>query len=632
MATKLLTHPRFWPLFWTQFAGAFNDNLYKNALVLGVAYGDRGAFGLSADAVVALAGAIFIAPYFLVSATAGQLADRHEKSRLVRATKLAEIGAMGIGALGFVIGSPEIQIAVLFAMGTQSAFFGPVKYGILPQLLPREDLVGGNALVELATYLAILLGTLGGGLLVGITWEGRPVGAWAVAASVLALAIVGWRLSRRIPECPPESPHVKVRWDPVVPTWQIIRLTRANPVIWRAVLAISWFWGFGGVFLALFPLWTKGVLHGAASLATLFLAVFSVGIGIGSMVCERLSRRRLELGIVPIGSIGMSLFTLDLWLVGEPWSAPTDGSLVGVTTFLTHPVGWRILADLFGVAGFGGLFVVPLYTLLQDRATPSERSRIIAGNNIVNAAWIVLATGGLVGLQAMGWDPTAIFAVLAAANALVALYIYTVVPEFMLRFCAWILSNLMYRVQVDGEDRIPSDRPCVIVCNHVSFVDWLILLGAIRVPVRFVMDQSFAKLPVIGWLSRQAGVIPIASAKIDPAAKTRAFETIHDALKDGWIVGIFPEGQITRTGTFNPFRPGVEQIVARDPVPVVPLALNGLWGSWFSRKDGGALRKRPRRLWSRVYVTVGEPVPPERVTAPTLEAQVRALWEAGGPP
>lgn len=631
MGTKLLTDRRFGPMFWTQFAGAFNDNFFKNALTILVVYGSTGAFGLGPDQLVALAGGLFILPFFLFSATAGQLADKLEKSRLVRRVKLAEIGIMGLGAAAFFLNSVELLLAVLFLMGTQSAVFGPVKYGILPQLLKKDDLVGGNALVELATYLAILGGTILGGVLIHVQVQGQPLGRWAVAGGVVLIAVIGWLTSRGIVECPPENPDLEVRWDPVRPTWEIIQITRKNPVIWRSVLGITWFWGFGSVFLALFPGWTKGVLHGAESLATLFLAAFSVGIGLGSMVCERLSRERLELGVVPIGSFGMSLFTFDLFLVGEPWAAPADGSLIGLGAFFSSAAGWRIVVDLLGVAGFGGLFIVPLYTLLQQRSDPAERSRVIAGNNIVNSAFMVVAAVALVIVQALDFSVPTLFGLLAVINAIVAIYIYTVVPEFMLRFCAWMLSRVMYRVQVEGHHHVPETGPCVVVCNHVSFVDWLVLLGTVKRPIRFVMDASFAKMPVIGWLSRQAGVIPIASAKVDPAIKERAFEAIHEALQEGWIVGIFPEGQITRTGDFTPFRKGVEQILARDPVPVIPMALNGLWGSWFSRKDGGALLKRPRRFWSRVFVTLDAPIPPEEATVERLEREVRALWEAGPP-
>lgn len=630
MGAKLLADPRYWPMFWTQFAGAFNDNFFKNALVILVAYQSTGALGLNPDQLVALAGGIFILPFFLFSATAGQLADKHEKSRLVRRVKLLEIAVMALGAAGLILGSLELLLVVLFLMGTQSAFFGPVKYGILPQLLRTEDLVGGNALVEVATYLAILGGTLLGGLLVTLDYGGVPVGLWAVSAGVVGLACVGWAFSRSIPACPPEVPDLTIQWVPVRPTLQIVARARENPVIWRSILAISWFWGFGTAFLSLFPAWTKGVLYGSETIATLFLAMFSVGIGVGSMLCERLSRERLELGIVPIGSFGMTLFTLDLWLVGQPFPAPADGALMGLGAFLSSAAGWRIVVDLLGVATFGGLYIVPLYTLIQQRAAPSERSRAIAANNIVNAGVMVVMAVALVVLQSALSVPT-IFGVLAVVNALVAIHVYTVVPEFVLRFCAWMLSNVTYRVGVEGQHQIPREGPCVVVCNHVSFVDWLVLLGAIKRPVRFVMHYSFARLPLIGWLSRQAGVIPIASEKEDPAVKAAAFEAIHAALQDGWIVGIFPEGRITWDGEMQPFRRGVEQIVARDPVPVVPLALGGLWGSWFSRRDGGAIKKVPRRFWSRVFVTVGAPVPPAQATAAALEAHVRALWEAGPP-
>jgi 1-acyl-sn-glycerol-3-phosphate acyltransferase len=356
----------------------------------------------------------------------------------------------------------------------------------------------------------------------------------------------------------------------------------------------------------------------------LFLALFSIGIGVGSMLCEKLSRQRLELGLVPIGSLGMSLFTLDLWFVGQPWSPPANP--LTVTQFLSTFAGARICADLIGLSVFGGFLIVPLYTFVQARSSDAERSRIIAANNVVNAFWMVMGSIALMGLFAAGLDTVDVLLALVLVNTVVAVYMYTVVAEFMLRFCVWVLSALIYRVRVVGHEHIPDTCPCVLVANHVSFVDWFIIAAAVRRPPRFVMHKSFYAIPVMRWLFRQAGVIPIAGQKEDPECLERAFEQIHRDLQDGWVVCIFPEGRITDTGEMYPFRPGIERIVARDPVPVVPVALNGLWGSYFSRKDGRAMSKPFRRAFSHVWVTIGEPVPGGEVDAGGLQERVRALW------
>jgi 1-acyl-sn-glycerol-3-phosphate acyltransferase len=626
-----MSNRRFWPIFWTQFAGAFNDNLFKNALVIMVGFGSATAFGLPPDMLVAAATAIFILPYFLFSSHGGQLADKYEKAHLIRYIKVAEILIMLIGAIAFLVGSIELLLFVLFCMGAQSSFFGPVKYSILPQLLDDEELVGGNALVEMGTYLAILLGTIAGGILITVTAGDQPVGVYVVGASVIAIAAIGYTLSRQIVVCPPDNPDLVFRYDPVKPSWDIVKMSTKNPVVWRSILGISWFWGFGAVLLSLFPPFTKTVLHANETVATLFLAAFSVGIGAGSMLCEKFSKHRLELGLVPIGSIGMTLFTFDLFLVGVPWQMPPEAPLLGLMEFVSRPMAWRIMFDLLAISLSGGLFIVPLYTLIQLRSEASERSRIIASNNIVNAVYMVGASLILMFLQSRGVSVPVLFLIVAIANAVMTLYIYTVVPEFFIRFCAWILVNVMYRVKETGKHKIPRDGPAVVICNHVSYVDWLIVGGTIQRPLRFVMDAMFDGVPIIGVIPKHAGVIPICSRKRDPEVYEAAFDKIHEALQEGWVVGIFPEGQLTYDGDMVEFKRGIEKILERDPVPVIPVALNGMWGSWFSRSEGGAVKKPPKRFWSKVSLTIGDPISPEEASAEQLESVVRNLWEQGAP-
>ncbi len=619
MHGSLMTDRRFWPLFWTQFLGAFNDNLFKNALVILVTFRAVSVGGLSPDQMVALAGAIFIAPFFLFSALAGQVSDKLDKAQVIRATKVAEIVIMGVGAWGFVAGEVGLLLVVLFFMGSQSAVFGPSKYAILPAHLREEELVRGNALVEMGTYLAILLGTLAGG--VSIALHGGEL--WT-AGGVLVCAVAGWITSRYVPPAPSLAPDLVIDTNPFRPTLELVRRSAANPVVWRSILAISWFWTFGSIFLSTFPAYTKDVLGGNETVATLFLALFSVGIGIGSMLCERLSRERVELGLVPIGSFGMSVFVLDLWAVGQPWPVP-DVPLT-VVALLSSFTGLRIAFDLSMLALSGGLLIVPLYALIQLRAEPSETSRIIAGNNIVNAAFMVAGQIVLMGLYAAGLDVIDVLLVLFVVNTGVAIYIYTVVPEFMLRFAVWTLSVAVYRLRVTGHEQVPKDAACVLVGNHVSFIDWFVLSAAIKRPMRFVMHKDFVNLPVMRFLFRQARVIPIASAKEDPVMLEAAMAKIAEELRDGQVVCIFPEGQITRTGELNPFRPGIERIVAAVPVPVVPFAIRGLWGSYFSRVDGSAMKRPFRRgMWSRIEVVLTEPVAPDAVSAAGLEATVRAL-------
>ncbi len=621
---RLLRERRFGPLFWTQFFGAFNDNFFKNALVILITFRATSVAGVPPAQMVALAGGIFILPFFLFSASAGQLADKFEKSRIIRIIKLAEILIMALAAFGFLTERMEFLLVVLFLMGLHSTYFGPIKYSILPQHLRDKELVGGNALVEAGTFLSILIGTITGGILIGL--EG--VGPAVVSAGLMICALIGYVASRSIPPAPPVSPDLRVHWNLFAPTVDILRITRENRVVFLSILGISWFWFFGASMLSLFPTYGKDVLHGDQSLVTLFLACFSVGIGIGSMLCERLSRHRLELGLVPFGSLGITIFAADLFFAGAPDLVAAVGLSSGPVSawaMFTTWSGARILIDLLGIAIFSGFFIVPLYTLIQERSNPAFRSRTVAGNNILNALFMVVASILLVALQSAGFTIPQIFLVLSVLNAAVAIYIYSVIPEFFFRFSMWMLAHVFYRLRVEGLEKLPYGKPAILVSNHVSFVDWLLIGAAIPQPVRFVMHHSFARTWLWKRLLSRAKVILIAGAKENPALLAQAFEQIDRELAEGEFVCIFPEGQITYDGELSPFRPGVERALAKRPVVVVPMALSGMWGSFFSRKGGGAIKKMPRRFWSRVILRIGDPVQPEQAQAAYLQTKVAEL-------
>jgi 1-acyl-sn-glycerol-3-phosphate acyltransferase len=614
----LLRGRRFAPFFWTQFLGALNDNLFKNGLVILFAFGAATA-AISTDTLINLAGGVFILPFFLFSATSGQLAARFEKTRIIRGVKLLEIAIMCIGALGFGLRSVTILLGALFLMGVHSTLFGPVKYSILPQHLRESELVAGNALVELGTFLAILIGTILGGVLVALP----RVGSAAVSATVIGIAVVGWLVSRAIPAAPAEDPTLRIRWNPIRETWRMIGVARETRSVFLSILGISWFWFFGAVALAQFPGLGHEVLGGDEHVVTLLLTVFSLGVGLGCILCERLSGGVIELGLVPLGSIGLTLFAADLAFAAH--AAAANGTAIGVREVLAGPRYWRVAADLALLGASGGLFIVPLLAFVQHRTEPRRRSLVIAANNVVNAAFMVLAAVGGAGLRAAGLGIPALFGVLAVVNVAVAVYIYRLLPEFVMRFIVWLLVHTVYRMRQRGLEHLPATGPGVVVSNHVSFVDALVLAAASRRPLRFVMDHTIFRLPVLRFVFRTARAIPIAPRKEDPALLERAFAEIGHALDDGDLVCIFPEGRITTTGEMNPFRPGIERILARNPVPVVPVALRGLWGSFFSRKDGRALSRPLRRVWSRIEVVAGPPVPPEAATVEELEQRVFAL-------
>lgn len=612
---------RFWALFATQFLGALNDNVFKNALVILVAFKALSVAGLSPENLVVASGAVFMLPFFIFSATAGQLADKYPKPRVVHWIKAAEIGIMLVGAYGFLTQSLWVLLFALLMMGVHSTFFGPVKYSILPQLLTEDELVGGNALVETGTFLAILIGTILGGALAGM----GDGGLVAVSVLVVVIAAAGLFTSFFIPALPPSNPALAVQWNPVTPSLETYAVTRRNRAVFLAILGASWFWFFGAAVLSLLPIYTRNVLHGNEHVVTLFLALFCLGTGLGSLLCERLSDRKLELGLVPFGSIGMTLFAFDLFLVGSPAEAPAE--LLGIGGFLQQPGALRICIDLLLLTTFSGFFIVPLYTLMQQRSEAEYRSRVIAGNNIVGALFIVLSSVMLLVLRAASFTIPQIFLVLALLNAAVAAYIYKLLPEFLFRFLCWILANVLYRLRTIGRDHIPQEGPALLVCNHVTFVDWMIIASACKRPARFVMYHGFFKIPLLGWFFRDAKVIPIAPAKEGRETLEAAYDQIARDLADGEIVCIFPEGMVTKDGNMNAFRPGVEKILRRTPVPVVPMALCGMWGSFFSRKYGRAMSRPFRRFWSRITLVIGEVVPPEQATAAELQRRVATLGD-----
>src|SRR4051812_15228543 len=477
---QLLRQRRFLPFFCTQFLGAFNDNVYKNALIILFAFHAATLTTLSSGTLVNLCAGLFILPFFLFSATAGQIADKYDKARIIRYVKLFEVGIMFVGAAGFVYQNVPLLIAALFLMGLHSTVFGPVKYSILPQHLKLPGLVGGNGLVEMGTFMAILLGTVLGGILIS-----QPGSATLVSIAVISIACAGYLTSRSVPSAPPAAPDLKINWNPVTETWANLKFTRGNRTVFLSVLGISWFWFYGATLLAQFPGYCKDVLGGNEHVATVMLTTFSIGVGSGSLLCERLSGAKVEIGLVPFGSIGLTLFALDLFFA-SPMAPPA--SLVGAAEFLVHSANWRILFDLVMIGMFGGFYIVPLYALIQSRAERSHQSRIIAGNNILNALFMVGSALMAIVLLKAGLTIPQLFLVTALLNAVVAIYIYTLVPEFLMRFLVWLMMHTIYRLDPKGMENIPGEGPAVLVCNHVSFVDALIISAGCRRPIRFVMD------------------------------------------------------------------------------------------------------------------------------------------------
>jgi 1-acyl-sn-glycerol-3-phosphate acyltransferase len=391
------------------------------------------------------------------------------------------------------------------------------------------------------------------------------------------------------------------------------------------LLGISWFWLVGALILAQLPAYAKEVLGGDKSVYTLLLASFSMGTALGSLCCEKLSGHKVEIGLVPLGSIGMTICLLDLYFE-HPGVHEAGAPVVSWLTFLADG-GWDVTLDCALIGLFGGLFIVPLYALILQRSTESHRARIIACNNILNAGFMVLAAGlAIVWLEVLRFTIPQLFILAAVLNAAVAIYIYSLVPEFLMRFLTWVLVSIMYRVKVRGLEHIPEHGPALIVCNHVSFMDPLVIGGSVRRPVRFVMDHNIFRIPLLNFIFRTAGAIPIAPAREDPHALQSAFDRIDAELASGEIVCIFPEGKLTKDGEINEFKRGLEKILERRPVPVLPMALRGLWGSFFSRRAGKApMTQLPSRFWSRIEMVVTAPVQGADASATGLQRIVSGL-------
>ena len=628
-ALSLLHQRRFAPLFWVQFLGAANDNVIKFAFTLLATYSAATWGGVDPHYAGFFIGALFIAPFVLFSATSGQMADKMEKSRLIRLLKDAEIVVMTLAAIGLVLQWSLLIYVAIFLIGLQATVFGPVKYSYLPQHLDASELTRGNGLVEMATFIAILLGTMVAGLLIEAY---AATGAAVVAVTVVFLAIVGRAAAQFIPLSPPADALLRINWNPFSETWANLKLARRDQTVFNSILGISWLWFFGSVFLTSLAPFGREVLGGNEAVVTFLLAVFSIGIGVGSLLTDHLSGHKVEIGLVPLGSIGMTVFALDLYFASR--SMMPTGALHSVTEFLARDGAWRIVVDLALLSAFAGLYSVPLYALIQSRADRTHVARIVGANNILNALFIIVASLASAALLGSGLTIPELFMVAALMNAAVATYVYLLVPEFLLRFIAWLVAHALYRVRAVGTERLPQAGPVVLVCNHVSFVDAVVIMGESPRPIRFVMDYHIFRIPILRTFFNQLKAIPIASAKKDPDTLQRAHQSIQQALEEGEMVCIFPEGRITDTGELYPFKQGVSRIVERNPVPVIPMALRGLWGSFFSRYGGEAFSlpvdaRLRRGFRSKLEFVVGEPIPPAIATPELLMQRVQELRGAG---
>ena len=568
----LFQTPRFLPLLVTQFLGALNDNLFKNALVFLIIFRAADAAGDDGQVLVTVAAGAFIMPYFLFSATAGQLADKFEKSRLIRLIKLAEILIMGLAVGGFLWGNPFVMLAVLFLMGTQSTFFGPLKYAILPDHLHEDELIGGNALIEACTFLAILIGTVVGGVII-LTENGRTL----VSACIVALAACGWLWSLFIPRAEPPAPDLKLNPNVLAETWNIIRAATSRRDIRLTILGISWFWLVDATFLTQFPGLAKNVIGANEHVLILFLTTFAIGIGLGSLLCNKLLDGEITAKFVTFGALGMTLVTLDLFFATSGL-APTPEELQGIAAFLSQPTAWRILADLTAISVCGGIFIVPLYAILQWRSEAAQRSRMVAANNIVNALFMVVGAVGATLMLLAEMSVPDIFLVVSLVNGVVAIYVCGLLPDAIVKAALVAVLRVLYRVKIRGADNLKkAGKRVVIVANHVSFLDG-VLLGAF-LPTK----PTFAVYTLIArqwWLKPFFAVVDV--FPMDPTNPMAIKSLIKEIQQDRHCV-IFPEGRLTVTGSLMKIYEGPGMIADKADAMLVPVRIYCAQYTPFSR-------------------------------------------------
>ena len=597
-AIKLLKTRRFLPLFLTQFLGVFNDNFYRNALVILVAYKIIDVWGDDVQTMVTLIGALFIFPVLIFSAIAGQLADRFEKSSLLKIVKFMEIVVAAFVIFGFIYNHAGVLIAALTLLATQYAFFGPVKYSILPSLLHKGELVQGNGLIEASTFIAILLGTVFGGAFALIARQHTLL----IGVVIALVAIVGWLISLQVPKAGVASPKLKINPNIFSETLNIINYSRSDRTLFLAILGISWFFLIGSALLMQLPNLVPNVLHASASIVTLFLATFTVGIAVGALLCNRLLHNKLNNSYVPLGIFGMSLFLFDFVFAAHHFAEYTAqlAQPVNLGYVFSHFQGYRMTFDLFLMAIFGGLYIVPLYVTLQVTGSKTHISRVIASNNIINALFMVIGAGLVGFLLASGVGLLKIFVLLALLNTAVAIYICGLIPEAVIKtFVKWLLK-VFYKVEVNGLENIKkAGKRTLIIANHTSFLDALLLAAFLPQKLTFAINRLTAEQFWVKMLLNMVDTFPI-----DPT-NSMAAKTLIEMLEKDKPIMIFPEGRITVTGALMKVYEGPGLIADKARAPILPVRIDGAQYSRFSRLKG----RVKLRSFPKITITI---LPPQR--------------------
>ena len=583
---SLLGKRRFGPLFVVQFMGAFNDNLLKFAMLFLANFGLYAAAPHKAEQLATIATGLFILPYFLFSALAGQLADKWDKAVLVRWVKAAEIGIMVLALGGFWFESVSVLLGCLFLMGMHSTIFGPVKYSILPQHLRSNELMGGTGLIEAGTFLAILAGQLLGGL----------IPPWEAGLIATGVAVLGFLMSLAVPSAPAVAPDLKIERNVFKGTWRILAAAESGRGVWLSILGISWFFAVGAILLSEFAPLVSGTLGADASVVTLFLLIFSISIAIGSMVVNKLLGGEVSARYVPVSALALSLFLIDLWIATRMFVPVTPNA--GIADFLATSGSWHIIFALVGIAFSGGIFIVPLYAILQTKSVPEQRSQIIAANNIVNAC-VTVALVVVVGiLLACGSSVSGVIGALGFATLAIALNSCWLLPETIFKSLIRSLLVLLYRVDVHGRENMPQPgERAVVVVNHVSFLDGLLLAAFLPGKPTFAIHSGIARA---WWVKPFLGMFD--AFPVDPT-NPMAAKAMVKAVREGRTLVIFPEGRITVTGALMKIFDGPGMVADKAEAPIVPVRISGAQFSPFSRLRG----KVRLRTFPKIDLTILPP-------------------------
>lgn len=613
---RLLLSRNFLPIFLAQFTGALNDNLFKSALFVIIAF-TLTTTSSQATAISNLATILFILPYFFLSYIAGQFADRSNKARMIQKNKIVEIAIALVCGFAFWSESTLFLLFTLLLLGAQSAMFGPNKYALLPQLMQGRDLVQGNAYIASGTFIAILSGTLIGAFLAQAAYS------WVwIEVIMLSIACAGFLAAKQIPETEIGEPELKIDWNPIAQIRKLLRIARLNRVLWLTILGVSWFWFVGTAYLTQIPALVRFIGGGDESVVVLFLVTFILGVGLGCGVSAWLSGSKPDLGIVSCALLGLCISGIDFAII-----PPNDSIVVlNAQEFLSSSRGIHISIDLFLVGLFSGAFAVPLYIELQYQSRQENRARMVALNNMLNALAMGASSAiALVLINMLKFDLTGFLIVIALLNGIAAIVFGRKLLFETLRFLAFVCSRCLYRIKIQNWVSIPETGPALLVCNHVSYMDPIILFGTGRRPIRFLIDYRIYSIRMLTWIFRAAGAIPICSPIQNRHIYQSAIKEAISALKNGELVIIFPEGRLSRDGNIGGFKRGVEKITESEIAPTYSVAINGIWGSFFSHGGGPALKSMPRLPWYKVTLTVGSAISPAEASAEKLQEEVTHL-------